>query len=157
NTGGGDDPVYIHRTTGSLDINAGGYSFIEVLPTLDAIQGSIQINAAAQATNFVTLSLEDTATTTPQQLDINASTFGTSFQRSGAALISVISGQLDLFQWISGSGGTTINMRGRPARNCNFILANDILNIGTPAGIATNFGPISVTGGSGFDGVTVDD
>lgn len=157
-TGGGDDPIYIHRTTGSLFINAGGFSFIEVFPSLDAIQGTIQINAGAQATNFVTLSLEDTATTTPQQLDINAAGTGfASFQRSGSAFISVIFSQLGLFQWISGSGGNTININGRPAQNSNFILGNDALNIGTRSHKISNFGPISVSGGPGFDGVNLND
>src|SRR6185436_3024953 len=71
--------------------------------------------------------------------------------------ISVIGSQLGSFQWISGSGGTTINMRGRPAQSSNFILGNDVLNIGTAAGTISDFGPIAVAGGPGSDAVNLND
>jgi hypothetical protein len=157
---GGNDVIDVLRTTGTLLIDAGGTSAINVgdpTSSLDNIQGVVGL-AAIGAGNQVTLSLNDQAATTPQQLDITSNFFGfAAFRRSGAADINFLSSSLYKFSWQSGSGGTNINQFVRPAQFTNYILGNDVLTIGTKAGTVSNFGPITVTGGIGPDAVILND
>jgi hypothetical protein len=155
--GGGDDRIDISRTSGPLLVYTGGHSAVSVgnaTSSLDNIRGAI---AVVPSGNFVTLNLNDQAATTPEQLDIAPAILATSFQRSGAANIHVLLSPLGSFQWKSGSGGTKINMQVRPAQAASFILGNDVLNVGTPAGTISDFGTIAVTGGIGPDAVRLND
>jgi hypothetical protein len=156
---GGDDQIDVLRTTGTLLMYPGGHSVINVgddQNSLDNIQGAIGV-VPSGAGNAVTLNLNDQAATTPEQFDIVSAVLGTSFQRSGAANIQVLVNPLDTFQWTSGSGGTTINEFVRPALTTNYILGNDGLNIGSKAKTISDLGPIFVTGGIGFDAITLND
>ncbi len=157
---GGNDVIDVLRTTGTLLIDAGGTSAINVggpTSSLDNIQGVVGLTPIG-AGNNVALSLNDQAATTPQQLDVTTNFFGfAALQRSGAAVINVLSKSLYKFSWQSGSGGTNIHQFVRPAQLTNYFLGNDLLTIGTKAGTVSNFGPIAVTGGIGPDAVVLND
>ena len=155
---GGNDVIDVLRTTGRLSMFPGGQAVVNVGNTtnsLDNILGAISVVPAAG--NAVTLNLNDQSATSPEQLDIGPAILGTSFQRSGAALISVLLNPLASFQWTSGSGGTLINEYVPAAQTTSFILGNDLLTIGTKAGTVSAFGPITVTGGVGPDAVILND
>jgi hypothetical protein len=156
---GASAEIDVSKTTGSLILGAGGSSVINIgsaASSLDNIQGSIGVQPSAGS--LVTLSLDDEATATPQQVDVVTNFFGfASWKRSGAAAINLLTSSLHQADWQSGSGGTILNQTIKVAPLTHYKLANDILTIGTKAGTISNFGSISVTGGVGPDSVILDD
>jgi hypothetical protein len=156
--GFGTNAASIQRTTGSLAINAGGSAAITVGDNLSNIQGSIAI---ALASPFVSLTLQDTAATTPRQLDTVTTAVGSSFQASGAAAITV-SGQLAGFVWRGGSGGNTLHVHGTPAtQSSTFVLGagNDSLSLSSAAAgnKISNLGFMAIDSGGGGDSLILDD
>jgi hypothetical protein len=156
---GGDDRIDVGRTTGALGIYPGVHSVVTVgnaTSSLDNIKGGIAM-FGSPSVNLVTLNLDDQAARMPEQLDISRGKLGILFQRSGAAYITVPTTMLASFVWTSGSGGTIFHEYVRPAQLTKYNLGNDVLNIGTPAGTISDFGPISVVGGIGPDAVMLND
>jgi hypothetical protein len=158
-TAGGNDLIDVLKTTGTLFVSAGGTSAINIgsaANSLDNIQGVIGVTPSGGSQ--VTLSLDDETATTTQQLDVVANFFGfPAFQRSGAAVINLLSGSLYKLNWQSGSGGTDLHEYVKAAQLTNYILGNDTLTIGTKSGTVSNFGLITVTGGVGPDAVILND
>lgn len=160
---GGDDVFDVSRTTGTLSINAGGQSVVNVgniANSLDNIQGAIVVTPQG-AGNYVTLTLNDQAATTPQQLDIAPNFFGTAFRRSGAADIAVLFSPLGIFNWIGGSGGNTVNVKAQPALGSIFTMGDggDVVNVGTDANklFENGYRFMSVIGGAGMDQLLIRD
>jgi RTX calcium-binding nonapeptide repeat (4 copies) len=153
--GGGNDVIDVGKTTGTLLIGAGGTSAITVgnaTSSLANIQGVIGVTPSAGS--LVTLSLNDQAETTTQQLDVVTNFFGfPRFQRSGAAVINVLSSSLAAFSWFGGSGGNTVNVKKLPAPASGFTLGGggDVVNLGTTANQLFNTGTMHIVGGAGAD------
>jgi len=75
------------------------------------------------------------------------------FQRSGAAVINVLSSSLAAFNWFGGSGGNTVNVKKLPAPASTFTLGSggDVVNLGTTANQLFNTGTMHIVGGAGAD------
>jgi hypothetical protein len=148
---GGSDTVSVQRTTGPLDIAPnGGNTTITVGPNLSNIQGAITLSPTAGS--FVTLDLNDTATTAPRELDIVTNGINTALQASGAALIQTQAGVQGVahFQWEGGSGGNTVHVHGIPSGRSDFALGagNNSLYLSSSAtgNRISNVGMVRISG-----------
>ena len=83
NSGGGDDAMTVERTTGMLQISAGGQTRIDVgtnASSLDNIQYKIVV--FPQSNNQMRLSMNDTATTTSRAIDASGTSLGQTYKRT---------------------------------------------------------------------------
>ena len=80
NSGGGDDAITVERTTGMLQISAGGQTRIDVgtnSSSLDNILGKIVVFPTSA--NQMKLSMIDTATTTLRAFEASGTASGQSY------------------------------------------------------------------------------
>ncbi len=166
-TNGGDDTVTVGKTTGSLDILAGGFSSLQVgdgSRGLGMIQGRVTITPVGSPSSM-TLTLNDAGESAFQQTEISSpfnpalNTDSTLFQRSNAAPILFARSRPGRFQWVSGEGGNTVLVRARPGTSSGFRAGSGIdeFQIGSSAGLASNFGSLDLFGNTGTSSVLLND
>lgn len=161
--GGGNDVMTVERTApGLVILRAGASTQIDVgtgTSSPNNIRGLVRV--VCEPDNLVTLRLNDTATTTPRDLNVSVTDLGQRYQRAAGGsgdwqtLVEVFftplfGAPVEYFEYLGGPGGSTVFVDSTPAGTTSSFYgqagAHDEFRLGWAANMNQILGQVNVAG-----------